>query len=69
MIANALSWALPVFIAGVAAANYPPVPQDNTTPVQQRLAIVGPNGKQHIEEKDRADISKPCPLAGIHMAN
>ena len=29
----------------VAAASYPPIPADLTTPVQQRIAINGPNGE------------------------
>lgn len=37
---------LPFFAACVmAAASYPPIPVDLTTPVQQRLAIKGPNGE------------------------
>jgi hypothetical protein len=36
--------ALPVLAAGAfAAASYPPIPADLTTPVQQRLAVNGPN--------------------------
>jgi hypothetical protein len=29
-----------------AAASYPAIPQDKTTPVQQRLAVEGFNGRQ-----------------------
>jgi hypothetical protein len=37
---------LPVLAACVmASASYPPIPADLTTPVQQRIAINGPNGK------------------------
>lgn len=36
--------ALPVLAAGAfAAASYPPIPVDLTTPVQQRIAVIGPN--------------------------
>ena len=36
--------AVPFLAAGlVAGANYPAIPTDLTTPVQQRLAIKGPN--------------------------
>lgn len=36
--------ALPVLAAGAfAAASYPPIPADLTTPVQQRIAVNGPN--------------------------
>lgn len=36
---------LPVLVACVmASASYPPIPADLTTPVQQRIAINGPNG-------------------------
>lgn len=41
----ALSKALPVLAAGALAVDYPTIPQDLTTPYQQRLAIYGPNGK------------------------
>ena len=34
---------LPVLAACVIAANYPPIPVDLTTPVQQRIAIIGAN--------------------------
>lgn len=38
--------ALPLLAACVmAAASYPPIPADLTTPVQQRIAINGPNGE------------------------
>jgi hypothetical protein len=37
---------LPFLAACVmAAASYPPIPADLTTPVQQRIAINGPNGE------------------------
>jgi len=37
---------LPLLAAGAwAAASYPAIPQDKTTPVQQRLAVKGPNCK------------------------
>lgn len=37
---------LPVLAACVmASASYPPIPADLTTPVQQRIAINGPNGE------------------------
>lgn len=36
--------ALPVLAVGAfAAASYPPIPVDLTTPVQQRIAVNGPN--------------------------
>lgn len=36
---------LPMLAIGVwAAASYPAIPQDKTTPVQQRLAVKGLNG-------------------------
>jgi hypothetical protein len=41
-----LAKGLPVLAACVfAGASYPPIPADLTTPVQQRIAINGPNGK------------------------
>lgn len=40
------AWGLPLFAAvAIAAANYPAIPSDKTTPVQQRLAISGANCK------------------------
>lgn len=36
---------LPLLAACVMAANYPTKPADLTTPVQQRIAINGPNGE------------------------
>lgn len=38
--------ALPVLVACALAVNYPTIPADLTTPVQQRLAINAPNGEQ-----------------------
>jgi hypothetical protein len=44
---------LPVLTACVmASVSYPPIPADLTTPVQQRIAISGPNGefnKMHLK--------------------
>jgi hypothetical protein len=40
---------LPVLAACVLAADYPTVPADKTTPVQQRIAINGPNGKSLLD--------------------
>jgi len=37
--------AVPAFAGVVLAANYPAEPSDLTTPVQQRIAIHGPDGK------------------------
>lgn len=40
------AWDLLLFVAVAAgAANYPAIPSDKTTPVQQRLAISGANCK------------------------
>jgi hypothetical protein len=37
---------LPVLAVGAfAAASYPPIPADLTTPVQQRIAVNGPNSR------------------------
>lgn len=41
---------LPVLAVGAwAAASYPAIPQDRTTPVQQRLAVKGLNGMLNID--------------------
>ena len=37
--------ALSLAIAAVQALNLPPIPADKTTPVQQRLAFMGPDGE------------------------
>jgi hypothetical protein len=48
----ALVKGLPVLAACVmASASYPPKPADLTTPVQQRIAINGPNGKFELYPK------------------
>lgn len=45
-----LSVLLPAFIPGArASVDYPPRPDDLTTPYQQRLAIYGPNGGFNIQ--------------------
>ena len=36
--------ALPLLSGLVFAADYPDIPKDLTTPVQQRIAFKGPNG-------------------------
>jgi hypothetical protein len=37
--------AMPLLAASALASTiYPPIPDDLTTPVQQRLAVYGPNG-------------------------
>jgi acid phosphatase len=44
-----ISKALPLLVStALAAVDYPPIPEDLTTPYQQRLAIYGPNGEQQI---------------------
>ena len=42
--------ALPLMVAAgvLAAVDYPTIPKDLTTPVQQRLAINGPNGMPNV---------------------
>lgn len=40
------SFLVPALIGGAqASVDYPPLPEDLTTPYQQRLAIYGPNGE------------------------
>jgi hypothetical protein len=43
---------LPAYVMATGAS-YPPKPVDLSTPVQQRLAVIGPNG----ECADRIDLS------------
>jgi hypothetical protein len=39
----------PLFVAcAFAAASYPAIPSDKSTPVQQRLAVKGPNGRPDL---------------------
>jgi hypothetical protein len=46
--------ALPLLSSFVLAADYPGIPKDLTTPVQQRIAFKGPNGMF----EDSSDMSK-----------
>ncbi|KAF2247935.1 Metallo-dependent phosphatase [Trematosphaeria pertusa] len=40
----------------MAAASYPAIPQDRTTPVQQRLAVKGPNAWNTYQKLDQACV-------------
>lgn len=43
------SFLVPALISGAqASVDYPPLPEDLTTPYQQRLAIYGPNGENNV---------------------
>ncbi|UKZ72479.1 hypothetical protein TrVFT333_000108 [Trichoderma virens FT-333] len=56
--------ALPVLAAGAfAAASYPPIPADLTTPVQQRIAVNGPNSVS-IAWNTYKQLSQPCVTYG-----
>lgn len=45
-----LSFLVPALISGAqASVDYPPLPEDLTTPYQQRLAIYGPNGEDDLQ--------------------
>ena len=45
-----LAKGIPLLAAGViAAATYPAIPVDLTTPVQQRIAVNGPNGELNFQ--------------------
>ncbi|RFU76078.1 acid phosphatase [Trichoderma arundinaceum] len=56
--------ALPVLAAGAfAAASYPPIPVDLTTPVQQRIALNGPNSVS-IGWNTYKQLSEPCVTYG-----
>jgi hypothetical protein len=64
---------LPLMAAVVLAVNLPPIPADKTTPVQQRLAVIGPCGV-YIHFRSRfgwllANMKQPCQLAGILTLN
>lgn len=44
------SFLVPALISGAqASVDYPPLPEDLTTPYQQRLAIYGPNGEYNVQ--------------------
>lgn len=65
---------LPLFAACAwAAASYPAIPQDRTTPVQQRLAVQGPNGRQIFNLSYVGQVlltyNELCRLDGIHTKN
>lgn len=63
---SALAKALP-FIAAtttLAAVNYPQIPADKTTPVQQRLAIDGPNSMS-VGWNTFEKLDKPCVSYGL----
>lgn len=63
---SALVKALPVFAATtvLAAVNYPPIPADLTTPVQQRLAIDGPNSMS-VGWNTFKQLAQPCVSYGL----
>ncbi|KAF2730564.1 Metallo-dependent phosphatase [Polyplosphaeria fusca] len=59
MLASATK-SLPLLVACVsAAASYPPVPKDATTPVQQRLAVKGP-GSVSVAWNTYQKLTQPC---------
>jgi hypothetical protein len=59
---------LPLLCGLVFAADYPGIPKDLTTPVQQRIAFKGPNGMfeglSDIPNSIMLTQLKPSPLAG-----
>jgi hypothetical protein len=60
--------ALPLLSGLVLAADYPGIPKDLTTPVQQRIAFKGPNGmfedNSNISDNIILTELKLSPLAG-----
>ncbi|KAI1261191.1 Metallo-dependent phosphatase [Xylariaceae sp. FL1019] len=54
-----LSCASHLAVCVLAAASYPPIPKDLTTPVQQRIAIIGPNAIA-IGWNTYQKTAKPC---------
>jgi hypothetical protein len=60
-----------VLAAGVSAVNYPAKPVDLTTPVQQRIAISGANGKCVVASFTISQytdlVPQQFPLAGTLM--
>ncbi|OAA66654.1 metallo-phosphoesterase [Niveomyces insectorum RCEF 264] len=59
-ILSPATWAVPLLAACMAdAANYPAIPADLTTPVQQRLAINGRNSIS-VGWNTYTQLSKPC---------
>lgn len=63
---TALAKALPILTATavLAAVNYPPIPADLTTPVQQRIAIDGPNSIS-VGWNTYKQLDKPCVSYGL----
>lgn len=48
--------ALPLLAGLVLAADYPGIPTDLTTPVQQRIAFKGPNGMFEVSSDMPTDL-------------
>jgi hypothetical protein len=65
--------ALPLLSGLVLAADYPGIPKDLTTPVQQRIAFKGPNGMFESSSDSWNDTMliqlKPSLLAGTPTRN
>ncbi|CAO1634645.1 unnamed protein product [Sympodiomycopsis kandeliae] len=58
--------ASPLLVASAyAAAQYPPIPQDKTTPTQQRLSAAGP-GEVTVAWNTYQILSKPCVSYGTN---
>ncbi|KAH9844979.1 Metallo-dependent phosphatase [Teratosphaeria destructans] len=63
-VLSIVSRALPLIAATlVAAADYPPIPEDLTTPVQQRLAVNGENSVS-VAWNTYEKLSEPCVAYG-----
>ncbi|KAH8814817.1 Metallo-dependent phosphatase-like protein [Xylogone sp. PMI_703] len=60
---------LPILATCVlAAASYPPIPKDLTTPVQQRIAVNGPNAIS-VGWNTYEKLAKPCVQYGTSSSN
>ena len=58
------AWALSVLAACARAANYPPIPGDKSTPVQQRIAVSGPSSIS-VGWNTFEQVANPCVEYGL----
>lgn len=65
---NLVGGLLPFVPVAIAAANYPAIPSDKTTPVQQRLAISGANSIS-VGWNTFAQQAQPCVQYGTTSSN
>ncbi|KAK0540349.1 hypothetical protein OC842_000537 [Tilletia horrida] len=60
--------ALPLLAASASAVNYPPIPQDKSTPVQQRLSYASPDSVA-VGWNTYQKLAQPCVAYGTSASN